>query len=148
MNEQSNISLIRNMYQAFGAGDVQSILSNIDSDAEWTNHGPATIPYAGSWYGYPRIREFFKAIADSTTKAEVVPENFIAADDTVVVTGRYRATVRDTGAEIDTPIAHLFTIRNGKVVKWVGYSDTAAVAEAHRGRAAAGHSPSFGASLY
>jgi uncharacterized protein len=138
MSDQENISLIRNMYRAFGAGDVQSILSNVDSDAEWTNHGPATIPYAGSWRGNARIGEFFQAMADSTTGGEEIPENFIAAGDAVVVTGRYRARVRDTGAQIDSPVAHFFTIRAGKVAKWVGYSDTAAVADAHRGKAAAG----------
>lgn len=138
MSDQDNISLTRKMYQAFGAGDIQAILSNVDSDAEWTNHGPATIPYAGSWYGYARIREFFKAMADSTTKGEVIPESYIASGDAVIVTGRYRATVRDTGAQIDSPVAHFFTFHDGKVVRWVGYSDTAAIAEAHRGKAAAG----------
>jgi ketosteroid isomerase-like protein len=138
MSEQDNISMVKKMYQAFAAGDVQSILNNLDSNAEWTDFGPATIPYSGSWNGHPRILEFFKAMAETTTKGEVVAENFIAAGDTVAVTGRFRATVRDTGAKIDSPIAHFFTIRDGKVVKWVGYSDTAAIAEAHRGKAAAG----------
>ncbi len=138
MSDQENIALIRRMYQAFGAGDIQTILDSVESKAEWTNHGPATIPYAGSWAGHARIREFFKAIADSTTGGEVIPESIVATGDTVVATGRYRATVRDTGAQIDTPVAHLFTIRDGKVVKWVGFSDTARVAEAHTGKAAAG----------
>ncbi len=52
----------------------------------------------------------------------------------VVVTGRYRATVRSTGAEIDTPIAHLFTVRNGKIEKWVGFSDSAQVADRTPGK--------------
>jgi hypothetical protein len=67
----------------------------------------------------------------------VIAENFVAQGETVVATGRYTATVRDTGANIDTPIAHLFTVRNGKVVRWEGFSDSARVAEAHTGRAAA-----------
>jgi ketosteroid isomerase-like protein len=45
--------------------------------------------------------------------------------------------VRDTGLDIDTPIAHLFTVRNGKVVRREGFSDSARVAEAHTGKAAA-----------
>ncbi len=56
----------------------------------------------------------------------------------MVATGRYQATVRNTGAEIDTPIAHFFTVRNGKIEKWVGFSDSAHVADAHTGKAAAG----------
>ena len=67
-----------------------------------------------------------------------MPDVVIADGDTVIATGRYTATVRDNGAEIDVPIAHVFTVRNGKVSKWVGLSDTAKVAEAHTRAAAAG----------
>lgn len=138
MSDQDNITLIRRLYTAFGGGDLQTILDNVADDAEWINHGPATIPYAGSWQGKARIREFFQAIAQSTTGGQVVPDDFVATGDAVVSTGRYRAAVKSTGTQIDSPVAHFFTIRNGKVVKWVGFSDTAHVSEAHTGKAAAG----------
>ena len=136
MNEQDNIGLIRKIYAAFGAGDVPTIMDSVAEGAEWTNHGPAVIPYAGARKGKTQILEFFKAIADSTTGGKVVAENYVAQADTVVATGRYKAKVRDTGAEIDTPIAHLFTVRNGKVVRWEGFSDSAHVAAAHTKKAA------------
>ena len=138
MNKQDNTTLIRNIYAAFGAGDVKTILESVSDDAKWINHGPPAIPYAGSRSGKMQIKEFFQAIADSTTGGKVIPEQFIKEGDTVVATGRYQATVRNTGAEIDTPIAHLFTVRGGKVVRWEGFSDSARVADAHTGRAAAG----------
>jgi ketosteroid isomerase-like protein len=137
MNEQDNVNLIRNIYSAFAAGDAQTILDSVTDNAQWINHGPASIPYAGSRAGKAQITEFFQAIADSTTGGKVIAENYIAQGDTVVATGRYQATVSDTGAEIDTPIAHFFTVRSGKVEKWVGFSDSAEVADAHAGRAAA-----------
>ena len=138
MNDTDNIGLIRKIYTAFGAGDVQTILDAVTDNTTWVNYGPPSVPYAGSRSGKTQIREFFQAIADSTTGGKVVAENFLAQGDVVVATGRYMATVRNTGADIDTPIAHFFTVRNGKVVKWEGYSDSAQVADAHTGRAAAG----------
>ena len=138
MSDRDNVALIRKMYTAFGAGDVQTLLDSVSDNAEWINHGPNTIPYAGSFAGKARIREFFQAIAQSTTGGQVVAGDFTASGETVVATGRYRATVKNTGTQIDTPIAHLFTVRNGKVVKWIGFSDTAQVAAAHTGKAAAG----------
>ncbi len=137
MNEHDNIELIRKIYAAFAAGDAATILANVGDQTPWINYGPATVPYAGSRAGKAQILEFFQAIGDSTTGGVVVPEEFIAQGDMVVVTGRYKATVRNTGAEIDTPIAHLFTVRNGKVEKWVGFSDSAQVADAHTGKAVA-----------
>src|SRR6266702_2349422 len=101
MNEQGNIEIIRKTYAAFGAGDVQTILNNVADGAGWINHGPAVIPYAGSRTGKTEILGFFQAIADSTTGGTVVADQYLANGDTVVALGRYRATVRGTGKEID-----------------------------------------------
>jgi ketosteroid isomerase-like protein len=138
MSEQTNVALVGKLYAAFGTGDVQTILDNVSPDAEWINHGPATIPYAGSRKGHVQIREFFEAIGQSTIGAKVTTTDFVAHGDSVVSFGRYTATVRDTGAKIDSPVAQLFTVRNGKVVRWEGFSDTAHIESAHKGRAAAG----------
>ena len=61
---------------------------------------------------------------------------FRADRDTVVTVGRYRASVRDTGKQIDTPIVHVFTIRDGKIADWEGFSNSEHVAEAHAAKAA------------
>jgi hypothetical protein len=137
MDDQDNIGLTRKIYAAFGTGDVQTILESVADDADWINHGPVTVPYAGSRSGKTQILEFFQAIADSTTGGTVIADNFIAQGDTVVALGSYKATVRSTGAKIDTPIAHFFTVRHRKVVRWEGFSDSALVAAAHTGKAAA-----------
>ena len=72
MNEQANTALIQKLYTAFSTGDIQTILDNVNSNAEWINYGPETIPYAGNFNG--RIAQFFQAIGDSTTAGKVVAE--------------------------------------------------------------------------
>jgi len=129
MAEEDNVTLIRRIYAAFSTGDIQTILDNVSPTAQWVNHGPQAIPYAGDFTG--RIKEFFQAIGESTAGGKVIPEKFTAQDDTVVSTGRYSATVRDTGKQIDTPIGHFFTVSGGKITSWIGFSDSAAVAAAH-----------------
>lgn len=135
MAEQENVVLIGRIYSAFSAGDIQTILENVSGNATWVNYGPETVPYAGDFTG--RIKEFFQAIGKSTTNGKVSPEKFIAQGDHVVALARYSATVRETGAHIDTPIAHIFTVSGGKVNSWTGFSDSAAVAAAHTAREAA-----------
>ena len=134
MSEQTNTALIQSMYAAFGRGDIQVILANTTADAEWVNYGPAAVPYFGNYTG--RVPAFFKAIDESTTGGDVAVDRYIASGDIVVTEGRYTATVRNTGARIDSPIAHVFTLRDGKVTSWKGYGDTAAVLAAHTGRSA------------
>jgi hypothetical protein len=135
MLEQDNVSLIRKIYSAFSNGDVQTILENVSGNAQWVNYGMQTVPYAGDFTG--RIKEFFQAIGQSTTDGKVIPDKFIAQGDDVVAIARYTATVRGTGAHIDSPVAHVFTVSGGKVTSWIGFSDTAAVGAAHTSSAAA-----------
>jgi uncharacterized protein len=134
MREQANIALVQKIYSAFSSGDVQTILDNVSVTAEWVNYGPGTVPYAGNFTG--RIPEFFRAIGQSTTGGKVIASKFIAQDDSVVSIARYTATVLETGKNIDTPLAHIFTVQEGRVTSWIGFSDTAAVAAAHTGKAA------------
>jgi uncharacterized protein len=129
MAPEDNVALIRTIYSAFGAGDVKTILENVSPNAQWVNHGPETVPYAGDFTG--RINDFFQAIGQSTTGGKVTPQKFIAQDDTVVSIGRYTASVQNSGAQIDSPVAHIFIVSGGKVTSWTGFSDSAAVAAAH-----------------
>ena len=129
MAEEDSVALIRTVYSAFSAGDIKTILENVSADAQWVNHGPEAIPYAGDFTG--RIKEFFQAIGQSTSDGKVIPQKFIAQDESVIPIGRYTASVRNSGAQIDTPIAHVFTVSGEKVTSWTGFSDSAAVAAAH-----------------
>jgi ketosteroid isomerase-like protein len=47
-----------------------------------------------------------------------------------VTAGRYQARVKLTGKQIDSPLVHLWTIRNGKVVRCQELTDTATEAAA------------------
>jgi ketosteroid isomerase-like protein len=134
MADKENVALIRKMYDAFSAGDVKTILDSVSPDAEWINYGPSTVPYMGNFNG--RVLSFFQAIGETTTNGKVTADKYIVQGDIVVTQGRYTATVRATGASIDSPIGHIFTIRNGKVASWIGFSDSAAIAAAHTGAAA------------
>jgi ketosteroid isomerase-like protein len=131
---EANIAVIKTTYAAFNRGDIQALLANVEPNAEWVNYGPAAVPYFGNFTG--RIADFFNAIGESTTGGSVAIERSLASGDMVINEGRYTATARGTGARIDAPIAHVFTLRDGKVTSWRGYGDTAAVLAAHTAKAA------------
>jgi ketosteroid isomerase-like protein len=129
MSEQSNIALVQKIYDAFNKGDMQTILANVAPTAEFINHGPAKVPYYGDFSG--RMGEFFQAIGDDVTDGSVAIDQYIASGDTVVARGRWRATVRSTGAKIDADLVHFFTMSGDKITSWNGYGDTAADLAAH-----------------
>ena len=131
---QSNTAIIQNLYAAFNRGDIQTVLANVESNAEWVNYGPSSVPYFGNFTG--RITDFFQGIGQSTSGGNVAVDRYIDAGDHVITEGRRTATVKDTGAQIDAPIAHFFTLRDGKISSWRGYADSAAAVAAHTGKAA------------
>jgi hypothetical protein len=46
MSEQQNVSLIQKMFEAFGRGDIRTILDSCAADCEFYYPGPAIIPKA------------------------------------------------------------------------------------------------------
>ncbi|SRR5713101_1676689 len=137
MSEQQNTTLIQSLYDAFGRGDVQTILNSLTDDVQWALEGPVIIPFAGQRRGISQVRSFFEALATTQTGRKLNMEPFIAQGDQVAAYGRYSCTVTATGKKLDCPIAHFFTIRNGKVSRFVDLTDTAAVADAYQSASAA-----------
>lgn len=140
MAKDNNVAFIEAIYDAYAQGNSRFILDRITDDVDWVNEGPESIPYAGTFKGPNEVRRFFEALGSSVDNGRVTAEDFIAQGDKVVATGRFSATVKATGKRIEVPIAHVFTIRSEKITRWVGYADTARVAEAYAvsGKSAAG----------
>lgn len=137
MNEQDNTALIRKIYDAFARGDIQTIIENTTGDVVWTLEGPDTIPYAGTRKGANGVKEFFDALVGTQRDMKLTMEDFIAQGDKVATLGHYAATVKATGKKFDSPHAHFFTIRDGKVSRWVGLGDMTDVTDAYQSASAA-----------
>jgi uncharacterized protein len=54
------------------------------------------------------------------------PREFIDASEHVIVLGWEKTTALDTNKTFETEWVHVFTVRNGKIVRWRGFFDTAA----------------------
>jgi ketosteroid isomerase-like protein len=136
MNEQANTKLVQDMYAAFGRGDIQTILDHLASDVEWVLDGPSTIPFAGKRKGPVQVRGFFEALGGTQQDQKLTITDYIAQGDNVATVGRYSAKVKETGRQMDSAVAHIFTIRDGKVTRFLDFGDTAHMAEAYKPKTA------------
>jgi ketosteroid isomerase-like protein len=130
MAQMENKQLVEGLYKAFAQGNVQYILDHVTEDVEWVEEGPESIPFAGHYRGRAGVQQFFERLS-SVEDGRVVAEEFITAENQVVALGRFTGRVKATGKKIDSVLAHVFTIRDGKVSRWLGYGDTARVAGAY-----------------
>ena len=125
MTDQSNVAVVLGVYDAFRRGDLAAILSTLDPQADLSYEAPASIPWAGQFRGSDGWTKFFQAIGGALDAITLTMEPFAAQGEHVAVAGRYQATVRKTGKRIDSPLVHLWTVRNGKIVACLELTNTA-----------------------
>ena len=66
----------------------------------------------------------FQRMVSEVENLAVLPEHFIEGGDTLVVEGRYRGTMKATGTPVDAQFAHIWRLRDGKVIRFQQYTDT------------------------
>ena len=127
MSDQQNIDIVKQGYDAFGRGDLEGLISLLAEDVDWHSPGPKDLPSAGQFRGRDQVRQFFGTLNELYEFLGFEPQQFIAQGDTVVVTGVDTVRVKATGKTVSEKWAHVFTVRDGKLVKFVEYLDTAAI---------------------
>ena len=124
-----NVAAVKATYDAFAAGDVPAVLGAMSPAIEWNE--AENFPYAdGNPYRGPEavLGGVFARIGGEWDGFAVVPEQIHDAGDTVIMTGRYTGIYKATGRPINCQVAHLWTLEDGKVVRFQQLVDTLAVA--------------------
>lgn len=125
---QQNISLVQSGYAAFGRGDLDGLISTLDANVDWKTAGASDLPTAGTRRGHAQVREFFGLLGELIDFEHFEPRTFIADGDRVVVLGLDRFKVKGAAKTLSEEWCHVFTIRNGKIVAFQEFFDTAAFA--------------------
>ena len=120
-----NLEIVRNAY----LGGPEALLGTLAADVEWTE--AAGFPYAGTYHGTAEVvRNVFVRLATEWEGFRVDTEDLHDAGDTVVARGFYRGSYRGTGKSMEASFAHVLTLRDGKVVRFVQYVDSKKVWDA------------------
>ena len=130
MSEQ-NVDTVRGMYAAFATGDIPTIIGALSSDVEWweaenfiyADHNPYVGPDSV-------LTGVFMRIAQEWDGFVVSPDGVLDAGDITIGYGHYSGTYKKNSAKVRAQFAHFFTFRDGKIVKFQQYTDTAQFAEA------------------
>lgn len=123
---EENVNTVRGMYEAFGRGDIPSVLAALDPEVEWweaenfiyADRNPYVGPDAVLGGVFARLGGEWEGFA-------VAPEGVLDAGEVVIGHGYYNGTYRKTGKQVRAQFAHFFSFRDGKVVKFQQYTDTA-----------------------
>lgn len=125
-----NIQLIQKMYKDFGAGNMQSVLSNFDNDVVWVRPGEPYIPFAGTFVGIEGLAKMFGIISQTVKIKSFHPKEILGQGDTVVVIGADEADVIATGKTYLSEWVYVYTIKNKKITHVQVYLDSLLLSQA------------------
>ena len=134
MQEQdiTSTSLIESLYASFLDGDLDAILEIVSDEAELIVYGPAELPFTGRFRGQSGTRQFLETLRVTQDDINAEISERIVQGNNVVIIGSYSAKIKATGKTISTPIAHVWTVENGKITRFLDFFDTAAAQTAYR----------------
>ncbi len=132
MRETANIETVRAIYSAFGRGDVAGVLERLDETIVWITPGSKAAPMAGRRRGIEEVREFFERLAERMTFTVFAAREFLAQGNRVIALVHYEGRDNVTGRSFEAESAMLWTIGNGKAIRFQEYTDTEALVEAAR----------------
>ncbi|HEX5762615.1 MAG TPA: nuclear transport factor 2 family protein [Solirubrobacterales bacterium] len=94
MGAQENKQSAQDAYRAFGQGDAESAMRNIDDSVVWTVRGDNAL--TGTYNGKQEVGELWAKLAEKGLRTE--PHDFVADGDKVVVLTT--ATIDGESAEV------------------------------------------------
>lgn len=123
---RSNTDIIRATYEGSSADNGRILLETLAPDASWTE--AAGFPYAGTYIGPDAIvANVFKRLATEWEGYKAEVRTYLAEDDRVAAFGVYSGVYLKTGKAMKATFAHLYRLKDGKIITMEQYVDSAMV---------------------
>ncbi|SIN67261.1 hypothetical protein SAMN02745824_1709 [Parasphingorhabdus marina DSM 22363] len=121
----SSKELIERIYAAFAAGDIEAFTNALAVDVVWNE--AENFPYADR-NPYRGIKQIMEGVLSRTAEDwdgfSIQMNDIVDGGDRVVTMGRYSGMHKKTGKKLDAQAAHVWTVKDGKVVRFQQYIDT------------------------
>jgi ketosteroid isomerase-like protein len=120
---QQNLAAAKRIYEARNRGDVDAVIAECAPEVEWR-------PHLANLSGQPirgreEVRGYLTSLQEEWESFQHETERFMDAGDKVVVLTHAYARGRESGIEVDVPVAHVLSFRQGKCTGFVSYYDRA-----------------------
>jgi ketosteroid isomerase-like protein len=110
-----NRELIQRAYDAFGRGDIPSVLGILDKEIRW--HVPGQSALSGDYFGHEQVLGFFQKCMDlSEGTLRIRLDDIVASDMTVFVLCTVSGT--RSGQHAEFLEVHVWRIFDGRAVEF------------------------------
>jgi ketosteroid isomerase-like protein len=112
---QADIERLRAVYEAVSRGDWDAAFHEASPNFELKT--PDTNPIAGTYRGPDEVRRFFEELWAAFAEVAAQPKRFVDLDDRILVFLLMRLRPTDSNATLEMRIAHLWTVRDGEIIR-------------------------------
>ena len=135
--EADNVAVLRRAYELWRTNQGRAFDSWMDlmaEDVDWGSlaDGAPGMTFTAHRRSKAELRRYFEGLAQDWEMIDYAADQFIAQGEHVVMRGRCSWRHRRTGKEIHSPKADFFRMKNGKVVEFYEFYDTAGALAATR----------------
>ena len=114
-----NVEAVRRFYDAWSRGELPGPPDLMDDEIEYVNPAGAVEP--GTRRGLAEFSRAVERVFETYDTWEIEPEQLRAVGDQVAVVIRYRAHVGGSGANVEARESALWTLRDGKVIRYAWF---------------------------
>ena len=132
---ERNVELVRRLLGMFARREHEAVFAFYDPDIEWDATYIGNLGFddlAGVYRGHEGVRTYWRRWLQAWKDLDFEVEDVLdAGDDVVALIRNQRQWGRHSGIPVEMPPYGLvFTIRDGKVVRWRNFSDQPSALEA------------------
>ncbi len=132
VSDSNNVNVIDGLYKAFAVGDIPAALGAMDAKIVWNEAESNSLADGNPYIGPDAVLNgvFARLGADNEYfKLEDIQLHNMD-NNQVLATLRYDAKNKATGKAYNAQVAHLWTLKDGKIIAFQQYVDTKKLAEA------------------
>jgi len=127
MSDSSNVAVVRRLYEARGNPEIISQV--LARDVRW--EVVDGFPYGAVYEGLDSVlRDFFGRLFTDIDEFVAEGSEFFESGDHVIALGNYSGHARKTGKRFTARFAHVWTLRDGLIVRLQQCADTVQLARA------------------
>ena len=126
------LQVVQQGYAAFGRGDIEGLLALLTDDIEWRFFASEGVPVAGNYSGKKEVQGWFAKLAETDDIQKFEPREFLEGPNHVTVLGWEQTRPKPNGRVFESEWVHVFSVKDGKINRWIGTLDSAAYVAASR----------------
>jgi ketosteroid isomerase-like protein len=111
---RTDIEVVREVFVAFAARDVERVLALADPEVVFTAVTGGVVGKAEPYRGHEGMREYFRDVADVWDELVLTPGEFRQVGDAILVTGKVNA--RSPARVVSGSTGWVWRVRDGRVV--------------------------------